>query len=545
MGAHESKKNLSRWIKTSVLLLIVFSIGIALGLCFSTQIPQIFKPAAAKEPIIGIISIYGYMITDAERDLYVNSILYAYRNESVAGIVLRVDSPGGYASIVEDIYNALRLLDAKKPVIAIVEGIAASGGYYVCLGAREIYSLPTAFIGNIGVIMRQPYLVIPSEDVIETGPYKYTGLSLKETPFIVKRALDNFMGAVVEGRGDRLNATLGELSLGKLYLGDDATKLGLIDGYGSLLDVINRVSSLANVTKYRTVDLTALLRANVSSLLGRTLWGEGKLISIELMGKLQPEPLGVYYISPYYVKAYGFIGEELGYMSSRVFTSSLQANFSFVEGNFALVDVSHGNLFTYEILGTLWGKLVSNGLKILFADIISLGEMMAQQIPKALIVICPSTSYDSYEISIVRNYVDLGGKLILIYDPSMVSSMFINSLAQEFGIYFSDGYLYDLKNNYGVYRNIVLRRFAEHSLVSNVNELTLFTAAHIYGGKLKIATTSNDSYLSLTEMAGSYSPIVAADNVIAIGDLTFLLDPFHDISDNDMFLDNLVKFIKA
>lgn len=539
-----SRKNPINWVKTLALCIIVFSAGIALGYYLFIRIPYLVKPTVVIEPIIGVIDIYGYMISDVERDMYINSILYAYRNNSIIGIVLRVDSPGGYASIVEDIYNALKKLNNKKPVVAIVEGMAASGGYYVCLGARETYSIPTAFIGNIGLIMRQPYLVIPSESIIETGPYKHTGLSLKEVPFIAKRAMSNFIEAVVEGRGNRLNTTLEELSLGKLYLGNDALEMGLIDGYGSFLDAVNRAAELAGVTKYKILDITKLLKNDISLLLGQTMWSKGELIPIDLLSKMQPEPLGVYYISPYYVKAYSFIGQKTSYNLSEKFNVSLTPSINFTSENLVLIDTSHGNLFTYEILGTLWGKIIINNLRITFTDITSLQELMTIGIPKAMIVICPSLSYNPDEISIIRQYVDSGGKLIMIYDPSRVSSWYINSLAQEFGIYFSDGYLYDLKNNYGVYRNIILKKFEEHNLFSNVNEITLFTSAHIYGGKTKLATTFNTAYLSLTDIEDTYSPIVASDNVIAIGDLTFLMDPFHDISDNEIFLDNLVKFIK-
>lgn len=538
------RRNPSSWIKTLALCIIVFSAGIALGYYLFVKIPYLVKKPVVKEPIIGVINIYGYMISDFERELYLNSILNAYKNDSIVGVVLRVDSPGGYATIVEDIYNALKKLNVKKPVIAIIEGIAASGGYYVCLAAEEIYSVPTTFIGNIGLIMRQPFLVIPSEAIIETGPYKHTGLSLKEVPFIAKKAMSNFIGAVIEGRGEKLNTTIEEISLGKLYLGNDALQMGLIDGFGSFLDAVNRVAELTGVTKYKILDLTKLDQINVSQLLGQSMWMKGELISIEQLEKTQLEPLGLYYISPYYVKAYSFIGQKTTYNSPEIFNMSSIGNYNVTTENIVLVDVSHGNLFTYEILGTLWGKMIENNLKISFGDIKTLQELMTIRKPKALIIICPSVSFTPEEIITIREYVSLGGKLIMIYDPSRVSSWYINSLAQEFGFYFSDGYLYDLKNNYGVYRNIVIKKFTQHPLLSNVNELTLFTAAHIYGGKVKLANTFSTTYLSLSDVMDTYTPIAASDNVIAIGDLTFLLDPFHNISDNKIFLENLVQFIK-
>lgn len=531
-------------VKVLALCIIVFSAGVALGYYLFIRIPYLVRREAIREPVIGVISIYGYIISDVEREVYVNSILYAYRNDSIAGVVLRVDSPGGYATIVEDVYNALRKLNERKPVVAIIEGIAASGGYYVCLAAREIYSVPTTFIGNIGLILKQPYLVIPSEAIIETGPYKHTGLSLKEVPFIAKRAMNNFIRAVTEGRKGRLNTTIEELSLGKLYIGNDALQMGLIDGYGSFLDAVSRVAELAGVTRHKVADLNRLFTANISTLPGRSMWTEGKLISIKQLSEMQPEPLGVYFISPYYVKSYKAIGQGEAYNSPEIFDNSLINQFNITAGNIVLVDISHSNLFVYELLGTLWGKLIENNLKLAFADTDYLQELMMLGGPRALIVICPSQSFSQDEVAIIREYVSHGGKLIMIYDPSRVSSWYINSLAQEFSLYFSDGYLYDLKNNYGVYRNIKIRKLAKHTLTENINELTLFTAAHIYGGEIKLANTFENSYLSLTDMQGTYTPIVVSGNVVAIGDLTFLMDPFQGISDNKAFLENLVKFIK-
>ncbi|MEM2184668.1 MAG: S49 family peptidase [Candidatus Methanomethylicia archaeon] len=535
-------RNLPLRISIFILFIVMFFAGLALGYYITYYtLPLIFKPTIRAIPLIGVISIYGYMISDYDKELYINSILYAYLNNSITGIVLRVDSPGGYASIVEDIYNALKKLNSIKPVVTIIEGLAASGGYYVCLGSREIYSTPTSLIGNIGLIMSQPYLVIPSEAIIETGPYKYTGFSLKEVPFIVKKALDNFINAIKSSRGLKLNTTMEELSLGKLYIANDAIKLGLIDGFSSFIEVVDRVAKIAGIVEYRIIDLTEMFKKNIQSL-GGELWSKGEFLSIELLSKLQPEPLGIYYLSPYYIKAYRFMGENT--ISNT--PTNIISNYNPTGEEVVFVDISHRNLFIYEILGALWGKLIENNIKILFTDIQSLQNfMMTIGIPKALLIICPSSPFTPHEINIIKNYVSNGGKLLMIYDPSIVSSIYINMLAQEYGMHFSDGYLYDLKYNYGIYRNIVLKNFTNHPLTSNITELILFTAAQVYGGKEKLAYTFNTTYLSLLDVRNVYTPIAINGNVIAIGDLTFLLDPFHDIGDNKNFLENLVKFIKG
>jgi len=538
------KLNISQRVMYLSLLLIVLIIGISIGFFFSPLIKVTIKAEVKPKPIIGILSIYGYMITDDDRELYVNCIKYAYQNNSIIGVIVRIDSPGGYATIVEDIYYSIKKLREKKPVIAVIEGLAASGGYYVALACDEIISVPTAFIGNIGVILRQPYIVIPSESIIESGPYKYAGLSLKETPFTVRKALNNFLNAVNESRGNKLEISFNELTLGKLYLSSEALNYGLIDSLGSYVDAISKIIEKTNVKEYVTIDLNRILMTNKSITTGQELWSKGELLTLEMLESIHPEPISIYYLSPYYLKSYNLlepIYSEYQFKINITFPSEL---FSQIDNNTVLIDISHGNIFTYELLGKFFGKITEYKLKVTLFDISKLQNLISNYMPKALIIISPRIEYSSTEIKAIRKYVENGGKLILIYEPSIASSRYINSIAKTFGIHFSDGYLYDLNCNYGVHRNIILREFKDHPLTRNIHELTMLTASHIYGGEIKLAYTLNTTKLILTDVNEKFNPIVKSGNVIAIADLTFLLDPFVTLSDNEVFMENLVEYIK-
>jgi len=526
-------------LKVSILCIIILAAGLFAGFLVGRQ------AAVPSKPVIGTISLYGYVLTDQDLELYLRSILYASENETVAGLVLRVDSPGGYASMVEDIYNALRGLSNRKPVVAVVEGLAASGGYYATLGANYTYVAPSSFIGNIGVVTSTPEMVVPSETTLETGPFKHTGFPVHDFPFVVRQGLNNFLEAVKAGKGIKLNVTDEELSLGKLYIGSTAVKLGLVDERGSLLDAIAWVAKKANVTTYEVVDITQEIEAGLPSPLGSALWSNSSMVSLSLLQTLHPEPLGVYYLSPYYIQGYRELGGqpvEFTYPAPQEEEGGLGApplNLT----NAVLIDETHENIFLQELLGAFFGEVVKSGYVVSMAEPgMNLTELLAAK-PKAFVIITPTVEYGSDDVKAVKNYVLEGGRLLLIYETSASWAKYMNSLAQTFGLYFSDGYLYNVEENYGIYRNIVVKNFANQPLVANITELTMFTATHIYGNATALASTQASTYLSLTETQGVYTPMAVSGNVTAIADLTFLLDPFLGISDNNRFMENLVENI--
>jgi len=89
----------------------------------------------------------------------------------------------------------------------------------------------------------------------------------------------------------------------------------------------------------------------------------------------------------------------------------------------------------------------------------------------------------------------------------------------------------------------VVSNFVYDEITDNVNKLILFTATNIVGDGLKAARSQWTATQSFTEKSGSYTVIMRSGNVVAIGDLTFLLDPYLDLVDNRIFMENLVKFI--
>lgn len=166
-------------------------------------------------------------------------------NNSIKAVILKINSPGGYVTPSETIYNLVRQIDAKKPVIVSMQDVAASGGYMVALGARFIFAMHTTVTGSIGVIgqtfeaeelakkigVKVNYIKSHS---IKGGPQLFEKLS-KESFEVEKKHLMEiyviFRNLVSERRNIK-GRKLDEVANGSIFIGDKALQYGLIDAIG-------------------------------------------------------------------------------------------------------------------------------------------------------------------------------------------------------------------------------------------------------------------------------------------------------------------------
>jgi len=541
---------LKNWIKLRykvITIILALVITISTIIVFYTSIPR-------RKPVIGVIKIHGYIITEYSKEMYLKAIREAERNDTIVGVVVRVYSPGGTASTVEHVYYSLKRLSRVKPVVVCIEGLAASGGYYISLAGDYIIAEPTSFIGNVGVIALMPPLIIPSEILVETGPYKYTGFKVSTYCLIVKEALDNFLKAVKEGRGDRLKIPLSNLSQGMLYIGSKALELGLIDRLGSLTDAISLVANLTGVKEYEVVEITKREEAELAKDIGHALWLNRTKLTIEFLRRTTMIENSLYYLSPLFINSSSYVAtiwmEQIPIFMSREVAKnygkeSVKGYPSVEENRFILIDGSHKNYIPLPLMSSLLGELNSRGYKVV---IVSEKEKLKEYLkknPKCLIVMTPTADYERDTIKAIKEYIGNCGRLLLLHEPAGILAKSINSLAQEFGVYFTDGYLYNMKENYGIYRNIIVKEFSEHKLMSNISKLVFFTCTHVYTNGTGLAFTSNSTYHSIFERRGKYTPIVMAmrDRVLAIGDVTVILDPFNNVEDNLELVKNIVRFM--
>jgi protease IV len=143
-------------------------------------------------------------------------------------------------------------------VVVMIEGMAASGAYYLAAGGDYVYSKPSSYVGNIGVISTLPEKPAVFEETYSTGPYKLWG-SPRETVVREMEVLkQGFLRAVQLGRGSALKAPPEVILRGQIYSGSEALKLGLVDGMGAQSQAFEKAAQLAHIAHYEVTDLRPL-----------------------------------------------------------------------------------------------------------------------------------------------------------------------------------------------------------------------------------------------------------------------------------------------
>lgn len=178
----------------------------------------------------------------------------ARADPSVAAVVLLVNSPGGAASASETQYLAVKRLAAEKPVVASVDGVAASGAYYTVAPADAIYVKPSSIVGSVGVLATLPQQLEPNDVVGATGPDKLSTGSVREFKYTTETLKRAFANAVMTSRGDALELSRGELTEAGIYSGAVAVENGMADRIGGRASAVAAAAERADLDSY-TVEL--------------------------------------------------------------------------------------------------------------------------------------------------------------------------------------------------------------------------------------------------------------------------------------------------
>jgi protease-4 len=223
----------------------------------------------------------------ASAERVIGGLQAAFRNSGTKGVLLRINSPGGSPVQAGQIYDEVRRLRAKHPDIpvhAVVEEIAASGGYYVAAAADRIYVDRASLVGSIGVIYHG-FGVVDALDKVGVESRTVTAGANKAfmDPFApvdpqqrayLQTMLDDvhrqFIGAVRDGRGTRLKETP-EMFSGLVWNGSRAIELGLADALGSVEGVARDVIGAEEVVDFTPPEA---LSERFARKLGAVLAGE-------------------------------------------------------------------------------------------------------------------------------------------------------------------------------------------------------------------------------------------------------------------------------
>ena len=238
---------------------------------------------------VAVLPVTG-LISDSESTI--EQLKKFAKDDSVKAIVLRINSPGGGVGPSQEIYEEVRKLSGKKVVVASMGALAASGGYYIACAAQKIYANPGTITGSIGVIMQ----FVNVKDLIEkiglkgmvvkSGAFKDIGSPVRdmrpEERELLQSVIDNvhsqFVGAVAESRKmDRGKVAM--IADGRIFSGEQAKALGLVDVLGNLEDAVAEAGKMAKIEgeprvvtpPKKKLSILELLKEEAKSIIGDKL----------------------------------------------------------------------------------------------------------------------------------------------------------------------------------------------------------------------------------------------------------------------------------
>jgi protease-4 len=212
---------------------------------------------------IGLIEIKGPIYSSRE---YLSDIKFFEEADFVKGVLIRLETPGGSVGAVQEIYQEVLKLSKKKPVVASMGNISASGGYYIACAANKIFANPGTLTGSIGVIFEYMNLegvlqaIKVKPVVFKSGKFKDAGspfrkLAPEEEKYLqglIDELYLQFRNVVKERRG-LTEDVLNEVANGKVFTGESALKYGLVDAIGTMGDAIDELKKMTGIKKEKIV----------------------------------------------------------------------------------------------------------------------------------------------------------------------------------------------------------------------------------------------------------------------------------------------------
>lgn len=199
-----------------------------------------------------VVDIFGPILasTSYSAEHIIKGLTKAFEDPETAGVILRINSPGGSPVQAGQVYDAIRGLRQRFPNIpfyAALEDMCASGGYYIASAASMIYADKASLVGSIGVIMQgfgfqetlnklgmESRLLTAGKNKAFLNPFVAVDAAEKaHAQVLLDKIHRQFIVAVRQGRGERLKTSKAEMFEGLIWTGEQAVDLGLVDGLGS------------------------------------------------------------------------------------------------------------------------------------------------------------------------------------------------------------------------------------------------------------------------------------------------------------------------
>ncbi|MGE5190565.1 MAG: signal peptide peptidase SppA [Gemmatimonadota bacterium] len=269
---------------------VVFGVIVAFFLVFGV-ISRIEDAPFVGGGKVGVLPVTG-LIADSEATI--ENLRKFAKDDSIKAIVVRLNTPGGGVGPSQEIYEEIRKLKGKKPVVSSMGAVAASGGYYIACGSQKIYANPGTITGSIGVIMQ----FVNVKDLIEkigvkgvvvkSGELKDAGSPFRDmTPEerqYLQGVIDNvhaqFVKAVADGRGLDVEGVR-KIADGRVFSGEQAMALGLVDALGNQEDAVAEAARMAKIEgeprvvmpPKKKLSILDLLREEAKSIIDENLAG--------------------------------------------------------------------------------------------------------------------------------------------------------------------------------------------------------------------------------------------------------------------------------
>lgn len=226
------------------------------------------------KPAIGLILLSGMIVDNREdspfeagtvspKDVQ-DAVDEALEDDNIKAVVLRIDSPGGSSLASDVMYSHIRRLVEEKPVVVSMGNVAASGGYYVASAVPMIFADPGTITGSIGVLGGKPVLSGLLQKIgittwtLDRG--EMAGMFDITSPFsppqrervlkLMNQVYSQFLDRVLATRKDKLTKPIDQLAGGRIYTGQRALELGLIDKLGGMTDAVYAVAEQAGIKSY-------------------------------------------------------------------------------------------------------------------------------------------------------------------------------------------------------------------------------------------------------------------------------------------------------
>ena len=206
---------------------------------------------------VGLVEVKGLIIDSQET---VRQLHELRKNEHVKAIVMRIDSPGGVVGPSQEIHAEVKKLTAVKKVVVSMGSLAASGGYYIAAPAVMIIANPGTITGSIGVLMKFSNVeglmgkIGMKAFTLKTGKYKDAGSPVRPMSDqdkamlqgVIDSAHGQFVKAVAEGRKLPVEEVR-QIADGRIFTGEQALALKLVDRLGTLQDAVEEAGKLAGI----------------------------------------------------------------------------------------------------------------------------------------------------------------------------------------------------------------------------------------------------------------------------------------------------------